>query len=58
MRWRTIAALAFALLAAWPAPSRAQERELHWRALDIDAALTGDGRLQVRERHAMVFTGD
>jgi hypothetical protein len=59
MRGRTVAALALALaLLGVPVPSPAQTRELRWRALDIDAALTGDGRLQVRERHAMVFTGD
>ncbi len=36
----------------------AQERELHWRALEVDARLDSAGTLHVRERHTMVFTGD
>jgi uncharacterized membrane protein YgcG len=40
------------------APLRSQSRELHWRSLDVTARLDRDGRLQVRERQAMVFTGD
>jgi uncharacterized membrane protein YgcG len=36
----------------------AQERALGWRSIDVDARLDGDGRLHVRERQAMVFTGD
>ena len=44
------------LLAA--APAAAQPKSLHWRALAVDAELDADGRLNVRERHDMVFTGD
>jgi uncharacterized membrane protein YgcG len=48
-----------ALLAFVLGPAGAQaERELHWRALGVSARLDSDGRLQVVERHAMVFTGD
>jgi len=38
--------------------AQAQERELHWDALDVDAHLAADGVLDVVERHTMVFTGD
>jgi uncharacterized membrane protein YgcG len=34
------------------------EKSLHWRAMDVRARLDADGRLQVTERQAMVFTGD
>jgi uncharacterized membrane protein YgcG len=34
------------------------QRQLHWRSLDVTATLDREGRLHVRERHAMVFTGD
>lgn len=44
------------LLAA--APAAAQSKSLHWRALEVTAELDADGRLNVRERHDMVFTGD
>lgn len=47
-----IAAAACALYAP------AQDRELHWRAVVVDASLDGDGRLHVAERQDMVFTGD
>src|SRR5690554_6542197 len=40
------------------APLHAQERELHWRSMDVVARLNADGRLHMRERQAMVFTGD
>jgi hypothetical protein len=38
--------------------AQAQERELHWDALDVEAHLDADGVLDVIERHTMVFTGD
>jgi len=53
---RAILGLAVLLAAAWPAA--AQPRSLHWRALEVAAELDRDGRLHVRERHYMVFTGD
>ena len=34
------------------------ERTLHWRELAVTARLDADGRLHVRELHAMVFSGD
>lgn len=46
------------LLAVAAAALPAQERELHWRSIDVDARLDGDGVLHVRERQVMVFTGD
>lgn len=36
----------------------AQEKSLHWRAIDVRARLDGDGRLHIAERQAIVFTGD
>jgi uncharacterized membrane protein YgcG len=38
--------------------SAADDRQLHWKALDVAARLDADGRLHVVERHWMVFTGD
>lgn len=39
--------------------SLAQEgKSLYWAALQVSATLDSDGRLHVRERHEMVFTGD
>lgn len=38
-------------------PAAADTRSLYWRALEVSAELDGDGRLHVRERHNMVFTG-
>ncbi|MGQ0647043.1 MAG: DUF2207 domain-containing protein [Gemmatimonadaceae bacterium] len=35
----------------------AQERTLHWRAVHMDAKLDSTGRLHVRERQTMVFSG-
>jgi hypothetical protein len=52
---RLLLALALTTLAA---PASAQERELHWQSLDVRARLDADGRLQITETHAMVFTGD
>jgi uncharacterized membrane protein YgcG len=47
------------LLLTWSlaAPALA-ERTLHWRELAVTARLDADGRLHVRELHAMVFSGD
>jgi uncharacterized membrane protein YgcG len=39
-------------------PLGAQDRQLHWRAVNVEARLDGDGRLHVRETQSMVFTGD
>lgn len=36
----------------------AEDRELHWREVTVQARLDAEGRLHVRERQAMVFTGD
>ncbi|MEO6486805.1 MAG: hypothetical protein ABIO78_02560 [Thermoanaerobaculia bacterium] len=36
----------------------AEPREMSWRALDVKARLDAEGRLHVKERHSMVFTGD
>jgi uncharacterized membrane protein YgcG len=33
-------------------------RELHWDELSVEAHLDADGRLHVREKQVMVFTGD
>lgn len=53
--WRSLRLLAFLLLL--PTSAFAQ-RELHWDALDVEAHLNADGRLQVVETQTMVFTGD
>ena len=53
---RATLAAALAVLALWAAPAAA--RELHWRALDVEARLDARGHLHVRERHGMVFSGD
>ncbi len=46
------------LLLLLPASLWSQPRSLHWQSLEVEARLDGDGRLHVRERHHMVFTGD
>ncbi len=51
------AASGLALLLA-AAPAAAQTKSLHWRLVHVSAELDADGRLHVRERQAMVFTGD
>lgn len=35
----------------------ANDKSLYWKSLDVVAHLDADGRLQVRERHHMVFDG-
>ncbi|HEY5611594.1 MAG TPA: hypothetical protein VIL97_10325, partial [Thermoanaerobaculia bacterium] len=50
-----ICAVLFALLVSFPALA---QKSLHWKALEVEARLDAEGRLHVRERHAMVFTGD
>ncbi len=55
---RTVRALAFCLLVVLPAPAAFAQKSLRWRAMDVRARLDADGRLHVRERQAMVFTGD
>ncbi|HEY2930518.1 MAG TPA: hypothetical protein VGK99_02145 [Acidobacteriota bacterium] len=39
-------------------PLSAQTRALHWRSVDVQARLDSEGRLHVKERQAIVFTGD
>lgn len=51
-------ALAITAAAACAPYARAQGRELHWRAVAVDASLDADGRLRIVERQDMVFTGD
>lgn len=55
---RIAVAAALALCAAGVDPSYAQQRELHWDALDVEATLDDTGTLHVVERQSMVFTGD
>ena len=52
--------LIIALFAILTPPARllGQERSLYWRDLTVNARLDADGRLHLKERHAMVFTGD
>lgn len=52
--------LFIALLALLVAPAnlRAQYKELHWRAIAVDARLDSAGTLHVSERQSMTFTGD
>ncbi len=40
------------------APALAGARTLYWSALDVEARLDADGRLDVTERQTMVFSGD
>jgi uncharacterized membrane protein YgcG len=51
-----VLAAAVAALATSAAPGTA--RELHWRALEVEAKLESDGTLAVSELQQMVFTGD
>ncbi len=51
---RALLCLAF----AGACPVLAQSKTLHWRSLEVRAHLDGQGRLQIVERHDMVFTGD
>jgi uncharacterized membrane protein YgcG len=57
MGLRTLLVLA-ALPALTPSLLSAQEKELQWRSLEVEAQLDADGRLHVRETQAIVFTGD
>lgn len=50
-------ALLLALAALPGLPSVAQDRTLHWRALDVVARVEADGGLRASERHTMVFDG-
>lgn len=61
--FRMIHRIAYVLvlaLACITATAAAQDpgRTLHWRRLDVDARLDADGRLHVRERQAIIFTGN
>jgi len=59
VRRRLLAVLiGFCVFAGAAIRASAEERQLHWRALDVAARLDADGRLHVVERHHMVFTGD
>ena len=48
----------WSLLTIIASSATAQARSLHWRSITVDARLDAEGRLHVRERQAMVFTGD
>jgi uncharacterized membrane protein YgcG len=54
-RFRRCATLLFLFPAAF---LEAQSRSLRWKSLEVAARLDAEGRLQVVERHAMIFTGD
>jgi hypothetical protein len=47
-----------ALVSVRSAPLAAQDRELHWRRMHVEAHLDRDGRLLVKETQVIVFTGD
>lgn len=49
--------IGYFLLIALPFIAGAQERSLHWEALEVRARLEADGRLRITERHAIVFDG-
>ena len=51
-------AFLLALLALLALDAFAQDKQLHWRQLDVDARLDRDGKLHIVETHSMVFTGD
>ncbi len=53
-RCALFALVAWGLLAA---PAFAADCSLYWHALEVQAQLDRDGRLHVRERHTMMFTG-
>jgi hypothetical protein len=53
----TLSALVLAA-ASTLAVERADARELHWRALDVEARLEPDGHLRVVETQTLIFTGD
>jgi len=57
-RFGRILILGLLAAAALAEAALAQEKSLHWRALDVRARLDADGRLSIAERQAMVFTGD
>lgn len=54
-RLPTLSAVAAVLLLL---PAASSARELYWKSLEVTATLDADGRLHVREEHAMVFDGD
>ncbi len=56
MRW-TATRIGLAAVLALAGVGPAQARELHWRELAVTAKLDAEGRLHVREVHAMVFDG-
>jgi hypothetical protein len=49
--------LFFLLVSALPCAALAQTRSVHWDSLDVVARLDASGRLEITERHAMVFDG-
>ncbi len=57
IRWQAVALAAISLCLA-AAPARAQPRALDWTAFSVDAQLDSTGRLLVRERQTILFTGD
>jgi hypothetical protein len=55
---RTLAVFMAALLCAvWPDHVAAQDRTLHWAAIDVKATLDGRGVLHVVETQTLVFNG-
>jgi hypothetical protein len=55
---RRFLSLAALVLCSPLVPAFAQERDLRWDALSVEAHLGADGKLHVVETQAMVFTGD
>jgi uncharacterized membrane protein YgcG len=55
MKWTILAPL---LVVLGVSGASAQSRTLRWSRLAVTAHLDADGRLQVKERHSIVFDGD
>ncbi|MEO7973085.1 MAG: hypothetical protein ABIU84_05815, partial [Thermoanaerobaculia bacterium] len=55
---RTRLAAAIALVSLWALCGGASAKELHWRALEVEARLESDGTLSISELQRMIFTGD
>src|SRR5262245_31191042 len=56
--WAARCRFAPALVAVALGGAPVAARELHWKALEVDAKLENDGVLAVSELQRMVFTGD
>src|SRR6188768_4301690 len=55
---RSRLAAALALLAVLGAAAGGRAKELHWKAVEVDARLEPDGTLAISEVQRIVFTGD